>query len=287
MLVACVREPMRIDAHQHFWRYTDEEFGWITDAMAVIRRDFLPRDLLPLLDEADVDATIAVHARQSLDETNWLLDLSEEHAWIAGVVGWVPLADSSVEATLERLVTNARFKGVRHVLQGEPDSYFRRADFNAGVMLLRKYSLTYDLLVLERQLPVAIEFVDRHPEQPIVLDHGAKPLIAAQEFEPWRSRIQELAKRPHVSCKLSGFVAEADFDNWTVEHLRPYAETVLESFGPKRVLFGSDWPVCTVGTSYSRWASVVQEFVSHLSTEEQDAILGSNAARFYGISQVQ
>ncbi|WP_263357405.1 amidohydrolase family protein [Acidicapsa ligni] len=282
---------MRIDAHQHFWHYTDDEYGWITDAMAAIRRDFLPRDLVPLLDEASIDATIAVHARQSLHETNWLLDLAEEHAWIAGVVGWVPLAEAGVNAEAEKalalLVENHKLKGVRHALQGEPDEYFERDDFNAGVGLLRKYSLSYDLLILEHQLPMALRFVDRHPEQPIVLDHAAKPLIAAQVFEPWRARIHELARRPHVSCKLSGLVAEADYEHWTVDDLLPYAETVLEAFGPKRILFGSDWPVCTVGVSYSHWAAVVHDFIAQLSVEEQDAILGGNAARFYGISQIQ
>jgi L-fuconolactonase len=278
------REPMRVDAHQHFWTYTDAEFGWINDAMAVIRRDFLPGDLLPLLDQAGVDATVAVQARQSLEETNWLLELAEEHDWIAGVVGWVPLASPRVDETLEQLSANAKLKGVRHVLQGEADAYMEREDFNSGLALLRQYSLTYDVLVLERQLPAAIQLVDRHPEQPIVLDHVAKPLIAARELEPWRTHIRELARRPHVGCKLSGMVTEADFNAWSADDLRPYMETVLEAFGPERLMFGSDWPVCAVASSYARWISSVKEFVRELSIDEQEMILGRNAENFYQLS---
>ena len=275
---------MRVDAHQHFWQYGDVEFGWINDAMAAIRRDFLPSDLLPLLDETGVDATVAVQARQSLEETDWLLSLAEEHDWIAGVVGWVPLIDAGIENLLDRLSARSRLKGVRHVLQGEPDAYMERKDFNAGVSLLRQYSLAYDVLVLERQLPAAIRFIDRHPDQTFVLDHVAKPLIAARELEPWRTQIQELARRPHIACKLSGMVTEADFGAWTEADLRPYVETVLEAFGPKRLLFGSDWPVCTVASSYKRWVDTVRAFTAQLSADEQAMILGRNAVDIYRLS---
>lgn len=278
------QEPMRVDAHQHFWTYSDEEFGWINDAMAVIRRDFLPGDLLPLLDQANVDATVAVQACQSLEETDWLLKLAGEHDWIAGVVGWVPLASPQAEEVLERLSANTKFKGVRHVLQGEADEYMEREDFNLGLALLRRYSLTYDVLVLERQLPAAIKLVDRHPDQPFVLDHVAKPFIAAHELEPWQTHIRELARRPHVACKLSGMVTEADFKTWTMDDLRPYVETVLEEFGPKRLMFGSDWPVCTVASSYTHWVSCVHAFLGELSIDEQEMVLGRNAENFYKLS---
>lgn len=274
---------MRVDAHQHFWRYSQEEYGWISDPMAAIRRDFLPGDLRPLLLESGIDATIAVQARQSLAETDWLLDLADGHDWIAGVVGWAPLASLRVHETLEKLAVRPKLRGVRHVLQGEADEFMLRDDFNAGIALLRRYSLTYDVLVVERQLPAAIQFVDRHPEQPFVLDHIAKPLIAAHELEPWRTHIRELARRPHVSCKLSGMVTEAAFNTWTVEDLRPYIETVLEYFGAERLMFGSDWPVCTVAASYARWVSVVREFTAELTEDEQESIFGGNAARFYGL----
>ena len=274
---------MRVDAHQHFWFYSEEEYGWINEAMAAIRRDFLPADLFPLLAQSGIDATVAVQARQSLAETEWLLDLAEEHDWIAGVVGWVPLTSARVEETLEALATRAKLKGVRHVLQGEADEFMRREDFHAGITLLRRYSLTYDVLVLERQLPAAIQLVDRHPQQPFVLDHLAKPLIAAQELEPWRRHIRELARRHHVDCKLSGLVTEADFRALTILDLRPYVETALDAFGPGRIMFGSDWPVCTVASSYSRWVDAVRDYVSELSADERESILGGNAARFYGL----
>jgi L-fuconolactonase len=274
---------MRVDAHQHFWRYSSQEFDWIDDRMASIRRDFLPGDLMSLLRDSSIDATIAVQARQSMEETDWLLALADEHNWIAGVVGWIPLADPAIEETLQQFALKPKLKGVRHVLQGEPDAYMSREDFNAGVAKLSQYDLTYDLLVLERQLPAAIAFVDRHPSQPIVLDHLAKPLIAMQEFEPWRTNIRELARRPHLCCKLSGMVTEADFADWTIDHLRPYVETAIEAFGPDRLLFGSDWPVCTVASSYSCWAATAAELLGGLSITERDAVFGSNATRFYGL----
>jgi L-fuconolactonase len=274
---------MRVDAHQHFWHYNMEEFGWIDDSMGAIRRDFLPSDLALLLRVSGVDASITVQARQSIEETEWLLDLSHENDWIAGVVGWAALTEPAVEATLQRLAANPKLKGVRHVLQGEPDAYMASEDFNAGVAKLRRYGLTYDLLVLARQLPAAIAFVDRHPQQPIVLDHIAKPLIAAQDLEPWRTNIRKLAQRPHLCCKLSGMVTEADFDHWTIEQLRPYVDTVLEAFGPERLMFGSDWPVCTVAASYQRWHSTVASLLAELSRDEQASIFGNTAIHFYGL----
>jgi L-fuconolactonase len=277
-------QSARVDAHQHFWHYTPDEFGWIDDSMAAVRLDFLPSDLRPLMDQAKMSATVAVQARQSIEETRWLLDLADRHPWIAGVVGWLPIADPSIEHTLEEFADNPRLKGVRHVLQGEPDAYMDRDGFNAGIAPLRQHSLTYDVLILERQLPAAIRFVDRHPDQPFVLDHLAKPSIAAHQVEPWRTHLRELARRPNVSCKLSGMVTEADFSAWTIEDLRPYIETALEAFGPSRLLFGSDWPVCTAASTYDHWVTIVHELVSALSEEERNAIFGDNAAKFYNLS---
>jgi L-fuconolactonase len=278
---------LQVDAHQHFWHYTDREFGWINDAMSLIRRDFLPANLKPLLAAAGMDATIAVQAVQSVEETRWLLQLARENDWIAGVVGWVPLASRDLLSILEPLAADAKLKGLRHVLQAEPDEYFRRADFNEGIAQLRRFSLVYDILVVERQLPEAIQLVDRHPHQVFVLDHVAKPRIAQAELEPWRTQMKELARRPNVSCKLSGMVTEADFNQWTVDDLRPYVETALEAFGPGRLLFGSDWPVCTVAASYGRWVKIAREFVSGLTTDEQAAIFGGNAQRIYRIQLSQ
>jgi L-fuconolactonase len=276
---------MRVDAHQHFWHYTDEEFGWISDEMAAIRRDFVPADLHPLMQPADINATIAVQARQSLEETEWLLELAGQNDWIQGVVGWVPLISPNVEQLLERFSAEPKLKGVRHVLQAEPDAYMARDDFNAGVALLQNYSLVYDLLVVERQLPAAIEFVDQHPNQVFVLDHLAKPLIAAGELDPWSKQIRELARRPHVACKVSGMVTEAKLTRWTIDDLRPYFETALEAFGPDRLIFGSDWPVCTVACGYTEWVNVVRQFTKGLSEAENAMIFGDTASRIYAIGE--
>jgi L-fuconolactonase len=274
---------MIIDAHHHFWTYTPAEYGWIDDAMAVIRRDFLPGDLAREIREAGIDGVISVQARQTIEETDWLLDLAEKHDFIRGVVGWVPLISPAVDADLARFATNSKLKGVRHVLQGEADEYMSRPDFNAGLARLRDHDLVYDILIVERQLPAATALVDRHPGQKFVLDHVAKPRIRENVLSPWRENVRELARRPNVFCKISGMVTEADYRGWTPEHLRPYVDTVLEAFGPSRLMFGSDWPVCLVACAYTRWAQTVRQFTAALSPSEQRDILGDSARRAYRI----
>jgi L-fuconolactonase len=276
---------MIVDAHHHFWRYDPVQYDWIDDALAAIRRDFLPEDLEPTIRSAGVHTVVSVQARQSLAETDFLLEQARRHGFIAGVVGWVPLISPTVAADLELLAAQPKLKGVRHVLQGEPDGYMLRDEFSRGLTALRPFGLVYDLLIHERQLPQAIALVDRHPDQPFVLDHIAKPRIRAGEIEPWRTRLRELARRPQVSCKLSGLVTEADFRGWTHEGLRPYVETVIECFGPTRVLFGSDWPVCLVACEYEAWLRVVREYISGMSVDEQAAILGGAARRVYGLGR--
>lgn len=275
---------MTIDAHHHFWRYTTEEFGWIDEPMAAIRRDFLPEHLAAEIAAAKVDGVISVQARQSVVETEWLLELAARNEFIRGVVGWVELVSPRVRADLERLAVNPKLRSVRHVVQGEPDpGFILRPDFNNGIRELRNLDLRYDILIFERQLPQTIEFVDRHPEQVFILDHVAKPRIGANELSPWRENIRELARRPNVFCKISGMVTEADYRRWTAAQLRPYFETVLEAFGPRRLMFGSDWPVCLVACDYVRWAALVREWISPLSPAEQARILGETAAEAYGI----
>lgn len=275
---------MILDSHHHLWRYTAAEYGWIDDAMAAIRRDFLPPDLEATLAAAGVDGAISVQARQTLAETRWLLDLAQSCARIRGVVGWVPLCEPRVAAVLEELSAYPALRGVRHVVQGEPDDAFMlRPDFNRGLATLRRFGLVYDILILERQLPAALACVDQHPDQPFVVDHIAKPRIREGVLEPWASRLRELARRPQVCCKLSGLVTEADYRHWTVDQLRPYLLTVLECLGPERVLFGSDWPVCLVACTYGRWLALVRDAIADLSPSEQAAILGGNAARIYGV----
>jgi L-fuconolactonase len=272
---------MVIDAHHHFWKYTPAEYGWVDDAMAVIRRDFLPADLEQAIADAGVDGVVSVQARLTIEETAWLLDLAERHDFIRGVVGWLPLAAPILHDYLQQFSSRAKLRGIRQVLQGAPAAYWLSPAFNAGVDEIGRHQLVYDILIFERQLPTAIEFVDGHPNQPFVLDHIAKPRIRDGVMSPWRENIRELARRPNVYCKLSGMVTEADYQAWTVEQLRPYAEVVLEAFGPRRLMFGSDWPVCLVACGYRRWLQVVHDFVVPLSATERACILGDTAQRAY------
>jgi L-fuconolactonase len=276
---------MKIDAHHHLWKYSVLEYGWIEDAMRVIRRDFLPADLKKEVDDAGFDGVITVQARQTLEETRWLLSLAAQNDFIKGVVGWVPLTDSSACRDLESFAQNPRLCAVRHVVQSEPDGFLLRKDFNNGVSILRELDLAYDLLILERQLPEAIIFVDQHPQQVFVLDHLAKPRIKEQMLDPWRRNLKELARREHVFCKISGLVTEADLATWNEGQLRPYFEIALESFGPSRLMFGTDWPVCLAACSYRRWYDVVGRFASALSAEERADIFGGTAERAYGLRQ--
>jgi L-fuconolactonase len=223
-----------------------------------------------------------VQARQSVQETEWLLDLAEEHAFLKGVVGWVPLASPDVRTTLESLLERPKLKGVRHVIQDEPDDHFiLRNDFNAGVSALVDFGLVYDILIFERHLPQTIEFVDQHPNQRFVLDHLAKPRAKEKTFEPWRNNLHRLAQRENVYCKLSGLVTEADWESWTYEQLCVYLDIALEAFGPRRLMFGSDWPVCLLAATYSKWYEVVSRFCSELSADEQNRVRGGTAIEVY------
>jgi len=275
---------MIIDSHNHFWKYTAADYGWIDESMSVIRRDFLPGDLRESLESAKVDGCIAVQARQSLDETHWLQGLASENAFIRGVVGWVPLISDHVKRELESVGSDPKLRGVRHVLQDEADEqYMARDDFNRGIAVLKEFGLAFDLLVFERQLPTVLRLVDRHPEQIFILDHIGKPKIKANEREPWTKHIQELSKRPNVYCKVSGLVTEADWQSWTTPGLLEYFNIVLEAFGIGRVMAGSDWPVCLVACGYNRWWDILRQWVSGLPETEQAQFLGENAIKAYGL----
>ncbi|HEY3390652.1 MAG TPA: amidohydrolase family protein [Prolixibacteraceae bacterium] len=273
---------MIIDSHHHFWKYDPLEYDWIDDSMKVIRKDFLPVNLQTTIHDAGVDGVISVQARQSIEETNWLIGMAHQNDFIKGVVGWLPLIQDNIEDYLEKYADEKLLKGVRHVIQGETDPEFiLRKDFNRGISLLKKYSLTYDILIVERQLHHTIRFVDQHPDQVFVLDHIAKPLIGRNIYSPWKENIQELAKRENVNCKISGLVTEADHQNWTPSQLQPYIDVVIEAFGPDRLLFGSDWPVCLAATSYKNWMELVQKSISGLSESEQVKVMGGNSMRLY------
>jgi L-fuconolactonase len=274
----------RIDSHHHLWRYNAVEFDWIDDSMSCLRRDYLPRDLEDVLQADGIDGSIVVQARQSLEETNWLLAAAAGCAAIRGVVGWAPVASASFERELEEIVSNRALKGLRHVIQAEPDkNYILREDFNRGISALANTGLVFDLLIFECQLPQTIEFVDRHPNQRFVLDHIGKPAVALGKLEPWRTNLIELAKRENVSCKVSGMVTEVSWKSWTEDDLRPYWDCVLDAFTPRRLMFGSDWPVCVVASSYSIWFQWVLGWSGQLSASEQKRIMGATATEVYSL----
>jgi L-fuconolactonase len=276
---------MTIDAHHHLWKYSAAEYGWISPEMRAIRRDFLPEDLEKLMHHFGIEGTVAVQARQTLEETAWLLELARKHAVMRGVVGWVPLTEGAgVKRHLERFARDKKLRGVRHVIHDEADPrYILREDFNAGVRSLREFGLRYDILIFEKHLPAAIEFVDRHPNQVFILDHIAKPRIKDGIMSPWDRNILEIAKRPNVYCKLSGMVTEADLKRWKPADLQPYIDVVLRAFGPKRLMYGSDWPVMLLAGEYVRWYDVVTNAISKLSKTEQERIMGGTAMEAYGL----
>lgn len=272
----------RIDAHHHLWQYSPAEYGWIDGEMAALRQDFLPEDLRAEMRSASIDGAITVQARQTIEETRWLLDLADRNDEIRGVVGWAPIAGKELPAVLDEFANRPRLKGLRHVVQAEPDENFLlRADFNRGIRALRDTGLAYDILIYERQLPQATRFVDQHPEQAFVLDHIAKPRIREGVLEPWRTQIRELGRREHVACKLSGVVTEADWKQWNLDSLRPYLDTVMEAFGPERIMVGSDWPVCLVACGYAQWFGLLEQYLGGFSRTERDAMFGGNAERIY------
>lgn len=277
-------KTVRIDAHQHFWKYNKEEYGWIDDSMSILRRDFLPQDLVLELRENTIDFTVAIQARQSLQESNWLIELAEQNGFIKGVVGWVDLRNDFVERDIENLCQHKKFKGVRHIHQDEEDSLFMfRKDFLAGINKLKKFGLTYDILIFPRQIKYVTELVNKFPDQLFVVDHIAKPFIKKGQLQPWKDYMHQLAKADNVYCKLSGMVTEASWDRWKSEDFVPYIEAILEMFGPARLMFGSDWPVSTVAARYEEVLCIVTNLISSLSDNEQARIMGLNAVDFYNL----
>ena len=272
----------RIDSHHHLWKYSRTDYPWISEGMDSIRQDFLVPDIAQAIQAANIDGVVTVQARQSLSETDWLLDIAARNDFIRGIVGWVPLADPAVASHLQKYWHYPKLKAVRHVLQDEPDDLFMlREDFNRGVSQLEDVGLRYDILIFERHLPQTIEFVDRHPTQIFILDHIAKPKIKSKVLLPWQERIRELARRENVYCKLSGLVTEADWNTWTENDLRPYIDTVLECFGAKRLMFGSDWPVSLLACGYAKWTEVVDRSTGSLSPSERDRLFGGTAKEAY------
>ncbi len=278
---------MRIDSHQHFWHYSSAEYPWMSGEMGALKRDFLPEDLEPLLASVGFDGCIAVQARQSLEETRWLLELAERHDFIRGVVGWVDLRSEDLPSQLDSFAGERKLAGVRHVVQDEADDEFMlRPEFRRGISRLREFNLTYDLLLFPKHLPVAVKLVEEFPEQRFVLDHIAKPKIAERLLSPWREDLKTLANFPNVCCKLSGMVTETNWKRWQPEDFGAYLEVVFAAFGPDRLMIGSDWPVCTLSGNYESTMRIVMDYVRQFPAEAQAGILGANCARFYGIGSM-
>lgn len=273
---------IKIDAHQHFWKYDPKRFAWINDSMSVLKQDFLPPDLKEEMDKSGFDGCVAVQASQSEEETDFLLKLAAEYDYIKGVVGWVDLCDINVRSRLQHYAQEKKLCGIRHVVQDEPDDYFLlRPDFMKGVKMLPEFNLTYDILIFEKHLPVALQFVGYMPECRFVLDHIAKPRIAAGVLTPWDDNMRSLAEYPNVYCKLSGMLTEADWKNWKADDLHAYLDVAMEAFGSDRLMIGSDWPVCRLAASYQEVMGLVEDYIGRLSADEQARILGQNAIDFY------
>jgi L-fuconolactonase len=276
---------MKIDSHQHFWIFNQSEYDWIDDSMINIRRDFLPGHLATELGKLGFDGSIAVQARQSLEETEWLLHLAESNPIIKGVVGWVDLQSVDVYSQLEKYCKHTRFVGVRHVVQDEAyDDFILRENFNRGISYLKEFNLTYDILVFPKQLPYAVRFIEKHPDLTFVLDHIAKPFIKKGLLSPWKEDIQRISLFPNVFCKVSGMVTEADWHNWKPDDFKSYLDVIVNSFGTDRVMIGSDWPVCLVAGEYSKVMNIVLDYISGFSEEDKSKISGINCIKAYRIT---
>jgi L-fuconolactonase len=275
-----------IDTHQHFWKYDPVNYSWINDEMQVIRRDFLPGDLAVVVNEEKLLGTVAVQADQTEAETDWLLQLAAKNDFIKGVVGWVDLRSSHIEERLQHYQQFSKLKGFRHVLQGEEPSFMLQERFLNGISKLNEYGFAYDILIFPQHLEAALQLVKQFPQQRFVVDHVAKPTIKDGQIDDpiaigWKTGMQQLAKHNNVYCKISGMVTEADWKNWTAEQLKPYVDVVVESFGINRIMYGSDWPVCLVASSYNKWIETVKEYFSAYSAEDQEKVFSGNAIKFY------
>ena len=272
---------MKIDSHQHFWNYSATEYPWIPKD-SPLHRDWLPGDLQPLLTKAGLDGSVAVQARQTIEESRWLLNLADHYPLIKGVVGWVDLRSASVEEQLSELSKHPKFVGVRHVVQDEPDvDFMLRPEFQRGIGKLKQFKLSYDILVYPKQLPAAIALARAVPDQSFVLDHIAKPFIKDGIISPWREQIRELATSQNVFCKISGMVTEANPANWKPGDFEPYLDVVFDAFGEDRLMFGSDWPVCLLAGSYEKVFALLDGYTGRLNAVARGKIYGGNAVRFY------
>lgn len=277
---------MLIDSHHHLWKYSADQYGWMDDGMVVLKRDHLANELRQIAVESNVDGFVTVQARQSLAENDDLLAIAKDEPLIRGIVGWVPLSDPNVGDALDRYAAEPLFKGVRHVVQDEPDDrYILGTEFNRGVAQIASRSLVYDILIFAKHLAATIDFVDQHPSQPMVVDHIAKPTIRTEQFdETWVKQFRDLAKRENVKCKFSGVVTEVRDETWSIDTIRRYWNVALDAYTPKRLMFGSDWPVCLLKTSHRKWVDTVKELAGELSQDEQADLFANTAIKAYNLS---
>lgn len=273
-----------IDSHQHFWRFTPEKYAWMDASMERVRRDFMPPDLEPELKTVGIEGTVLVEARGHVEETENILSIANTNGFVRGVVGWLPTTGENFEELLERFGSEPKLRGIRHAIGAEPDpGFIERSDFNRSVAMLGRHNLVFDIMVWPDLLGKVPAFVDRHPGQVFVLDHCAKPYIRDHKIDPWRRDIREVARRPNVYCKISGLTTEADWEKWKASDLRPYLDEVLDAFSPKRLMFGSDWPVCLLATTYADWFATIGDWMAPLSDPVRERILGGSAIEAYGL----
>jgi L-fuconolactonase len=275
---------MVIDAHQHFWEYDSSIHDWISDDMQTLKRDFMPPTLKRRMNREDIDGCVAIQADQTEQETEFLLHLAEKYDFIKGVVGWLDLQANDIEEKLNQYHQNRWLKGLRHTVQDEPDDRFLlRPDFLRGMKMLQSFDLTYDILIYARHLPVAIEFASKFPNQKFVVNHIAKPDIKHGKIDEWKNGICILSDHPNMYCKVSGMVTEANWGNWKSSDFTPYLDVIFEAFGPERIMFGSDWPVCTLAASYGQVLHILKEYIQYYSHGKRKKIMRENAQEFYDI----
>ena len=272
---------LKLDAHLHFWKFNPIRDNWITEEMEVIRHDFLPPDLKPILDANRIQGCIAVQADQSETETDFLLGLADEHDFIKGVVGWVDLCSPNIHERLEQYSQFSKLKGFRHILEAEPVEFILKPEFQRGIAALKSYGFTYDILVYPKHLAFIPDLIRDKTEQAFVIDHLAKPDMKNGLFLNWEAGMKQIAAFENVYCKLSGMVTEADLKNWKKEDIFPYMDKVFDFFGAERLMFGSDWPVCKLAGEYDVVCGLVDEYLSKLSKREQELVWGKNAEQFY------
>ncbi len=277
---------MKIDSHQHFWRYNPTRDTWITEDMSILKRDFLPKELALECKANGISASIAVQADQSEEETLFLLQMAQDNPQIAGVVGWVDLASLNVDARLQFFSRYKKLCGFRHIAQAEPDDRFLvQPDFVRGISRFQQFGFTYDILIYPKQLPAAIELVSKFPEQRFVIDHLAKPEIKSHDITFWATHIRRIAESPNVFCKLSGLVTEADWRNWDPSDFKPCLDVVFDAFGADRLMFGSDWPVCLLAASYAQVNQIIEDYLSECTSSQKENIFGGSAIRFYNLKE--